>query len=735
MEMYVDAPSHQHMMAASFDRPNANRFRVRLMAENRNIRTSCISRTHQNIGGGNTGILTLTSSPSPSPKPNRASSRGRSRTTRPAAEYPAGEKGESGSPSRSSASHCQPATTSNSISDHPDTNPNDDLLTFETHATNGPSACSASEPAPNIDPLSPYTDHQSDNRPHHVSFDPKARIIPNPDEGNSSDEENHTRRSRSHTRKRPVRLCTKKIALPLNRSTSSLIGIGHHNNLSNASLSSITSPGPVSARELIAQTRKEIDEDEQFIPDAPRFVNLTLPSITRQPDRRALRLEEEHRLERWRQMGGRDKSNLKPTNYSNLSHLSSGLRERLTSATAPVQLSTNTAINSIPSSVSSEDVLKQITQDLPPSKQLRSVNSNALLAKSEPHDHKKSEQIHPLSPPVPVANSPSDDRPAPHVASAAKQGAASETLSPSQKIGRKSSRFRWLGQKVRSIRANRQRAHSLDPGNSNAIPSGESTHDAPGALLEKSPTPAWSLQSPHHMSPDKSLEGASLKRVSTPRVTPSQTIKSGAPLKRTSTPGTSIQSPSGPSLQRTSTPGAPPEKTSTPGPTLQRSATTGSLLIKPKHANFFRKLGIWRKKPPSSNQKESITDPAVASVDDVIVISAPPLSSPIQSMSNLSLALETNDDTRTTSANDKWGSSREIPLRECCSVCLDSANVGVGAKDETEFTPGALQHHHKKSWILQDTLKQGGIPSQQIKLISEELGAPYTTFVAHNPNT
>ncbi|POW11226.1 hypothetical protein PSTT_05390 [Puccinia striiformis] len=562
-------------MAASFDRPNANRFRVRLMAENRNIRTSCISRTHQNIGGGNTGILTLTSSPSPSPKPNRASSRGRSRTTRPAAEYPAGEKGESGSPSRSSASHCQPATTSNSISDHPDTNPNDDLLTFETHATNGPSACSASEPAPNIDPLSPYTDHQSDNRPHHVSFDPKARIIPNPDEGNSSDEENHTRRSRSHTRKRPVRLCTKKIALPLNRSTSSLIGIGHHNNLSNASLSSITSPGPVSARELIAQTRKEIDEDEQFIPDAPRFVNLTLPSITRQPDRRALRLEEEHRLERWRQMGGRDKSNLKPTNYSNLSHLSSGLRERLTSATAPVQLSTNTAINSIPSSVSSEDVLKQITQDLPPSKQLRSVNSNALLAKSEPHDHKKSEQIHPLSPPVPVANSPSEDRPAQHMTPAVKQETASETMSPSQKIG------------------------------------------------QKSPTPAWSLQSPHHISPDKSLEGASLKRVSTPRVTPSQTMKSGAPLKRTSTPGTSIQSPSGPSLQRTSTPGAPPEKTSTPGPTLQRSATTGSLLIKPKHANFFRKLGIWRKKPPSSNQKESITDPAVASVDDVIVISAP----------------------------------------------------------------------------------------------------------------
>ncbi|KAI9604356.1 hypothetical protein H4Q26_003970 [Puccinia striiformis f. sp. tritici PST-130] len=90
---------------------------------------------------------------------------------------------------------------------------------------------------------------------------------------------------------------------------------------------------------------------------------------------------------------------------------------------------------------------------------------------------------------------------------------------------------------------------------------------------------------------------------------------------------------------------------------------------------------------------------------------------------------------RTTSANDKWGSSREIPLRECCSVCLDSANVGVGAKDETEFTPGALQHHLKKSWILQDTLKQGGIPSQQIKLISEELGPPYTTFVAHNPNT
>ncbi|KAI9613298.1 hypothetical protein KEM48_003807 [Puccinia striiformis f. sp. tritici PST-130] len=614
MEMYVDAPSHQHMMAASFDRPNANRFRVRLMAENRNIRTSCISRTHQNIGGGNTGILTLTSSPT------------------------------------EAESEAEPS-------------------------------CSASEPAPNIDPLSPYTDHQSDNRPHHVSFDPKARIIPNPDEGNSSDEENHTRRSRSHTRKRPVRLCTKKIALPLNRSTSSLIGIGHHNNLSNASLSPITTPGPVSARELIAQTRKEIDEDEQFIPDAPRFVNLTLPSITRQPDRRALRLEEELRLERWRQMGGRDKSNLKPTNYSNLSHLSSGLRERLTSATAPVQLSTNTAINSIPSSVSSEDVLKQITQDLPPSKQLRSVNSNALLAKSEPHDHKKSEQIHPLSPPVPVANSPSEDRPAQHMTPAVKQETASETMSPSQKIGRKSSRFRWLGQKVRSIRANRQRAHSLGPENSNVTPPSESTNDTPGALLEKSPTPAWSLQSPHHISPDKSLEGASLKRVSTPR---------------NFNPGTSIQSPSGPSLQRTSTPGAPPEKTSTPGPTLQRSATTGSLLIKPKHANFFRKLGIWRKKPPSSNQKESITDPAVASVDDVIVISAPPLSSPIQAMSNLSLALETNDDMRTTSANDKWGSSREIPLRECCSVCLDSANVEVGAKDETEFTPGALQHHQKE---------------------------------------
>ncbi|KAI9604355.1 hypothetical protein H4Q26_003969 [Puccinia striiformis f. sp. tritici PST-130] len=591
-KMYVDAPSHQHMMAASFDRPNANRFRVRLMAENRNIRTSCISRTHQNIGGGNTGILTLTSSPSPkpkpSPKPNRASSRGRSRTTRPAAEYPAGEKGESGSPSSSSASHCLPATTSNSISDHPDTNPNDDLLTFETHATNGPSACSASEPAPNIDPLSPYTDHQSDNRPHHVSFDPKARIIPNPDEGNSSDEENHTRRSRSHTRKRPVRLCTKKIALPLNRSTSSLIGIGHHNNLSNASLSPLQSR-PRSARELIAQTRKEIDEDEQFIP-TPLHHSSTRSESTQTRRGTSIGTMEAN--------GGRDKSNLKPTNYSNLSHLSSGLRERLTSATAPVQLSTNTAINSIPSSVSSEDVLKQITQDLPPSKQLRSVNSNvtddqflggyddyigssntALLAKSEPHDHKKSEQIHPLSPPVPVATVP------PRIARHTHGPAAKQEPRLRQCLHR-----RRLDVKLR---------------------------------FQKSPTPAWSLQSPHHISPDKSLEGASLKRVSTPRVTPSQTMKSGAPLKRTSTPGTSIQSPSGPSLQRTSTPGAPPEKTSTPGPTLQRSATTGSLLIKPKHANFFRKLGIWRKKPPSSNQKESITDPAVASVDDVIVISAP----------------------------------------------------------------------------------------------------------------
>jgi hypothetical protein len=77
-------------------------------------------------------------------------------------------------------------------------------------------------------------------------------------------------------------------------------------------------------------------------------------------------------LERWRQMGGGHKSNLKPNAFSNLSHLSPVLRERLTNATVPVQLTTNTAINSIASSISPDDVL---TQSVSFPKQLTSVDS------------------------------------------------------------------------------------------------------------------------------------------------------------------------------------------------------------------------------------------------------------------------------------------------------------------------------------------------------------------------
>ncbi|CAH7677260.1 expressed protein [Phakopsora pachyrhizi] len=66
-----------------------------------------------------------------------------------------------------------------------------------------------------------------------------------------------------------------------------------------------------SAREIFHRTRLEIEEDEQFIPSAPRELKLVIPSITRKPSRKTLRLEEEERLRRWRETPGAGKSSLK----------------------------------------------------------------------------------------------------------------------------------------------------------------------------------------------------------------------------------------------------------------------------------------------------------------------------------------------------------------------------------------------------------------------------------------
>ncbi|EFP91447.2 uncharacterized protein PGTG_17697 [Puccinia graminis f. sp. tritici CRL 75-36-700-3] len=770
---------HDH--APTLGKPNLSQFRIQLMAETANIKRSCIARSP--CERGNTGAT---------PDPNPSRTRGRSTTTRSelnsnrstaqkqsGAYQPIGrirkekkdvdsdgvldgrllltepndpseiedghtlrinaavdenlnqrlaefdqKKNQNDQPqhsidSSSTSSAFKPSLLSTTTtSQYPPDHPHEDLLTIAS--TTVPSACSASSE------LVGTLDHQPNNHRPQLSFDPVVRIIPNPDEENSSDEENPRQRSRSRTRKRPVRLCTKKIALPLNISTSSLIGIGHHSNHSNASLIPNSPPGGVSSRELFAQTRKEIDEDEQFIPDVPRYLNLTLPSITRQPDRRALRLEEEHRLERWRQMGGGHKSNLKPNAFSNLSHLSPALREQLTSATVPIQLTTNTAINSIASSISPDDVL---TQSASFSKQLTSVDSKAQLKNSEP--------VHSIAPPIPGTITSPDCEPAHISVSVIDQTVCAESESPCllMKDGYKRSPFRWFGQKAKSIRLDRQRKVSGNLRNAPTSPPAESTGDSPPAPLQKTPTPAWVDQSSQCMSPDESLEGAPLKRMSTPRCLAEEVVITGAPLQRTATPSTSLQKPLVVPPQHNSTQGAPLEKTSTPGAALQRSATTGTLGSKPKQATFFKKLAIWRKTPPSSDRTELTIDPASGILDNVMVISttSPTLpSNPIQNPSNASLLLETNGDALSDIPTDKWGSRKEVPLRECCNTCLSSASIEAATSLDNQLSPGALKHYHKKSWILQDTLRQGGIPSQQIKLISEELGAPYTSWVAQD---
>ncbi|PLW53090.1 hypothetical protein PCANC_05832 [Puccinia coronata f. sp. avenae] len=551
-----------------------------------------------------------------------------------------------------------------------------------------------------------------------LRFDPIVRIIPNPDEENSSDEEHPARRNRSHPRKRPVRLCTKKIALPFNISTSSLIGIGYQSNHSNASLTHINSSGAVSSRELYAQTRKEIDEDEQFIPDAPRFLSLTLPSITRQPDRRALRLEEEHRLERWRQMGGGDKSNLKPINFHNLSHLSPALRDRLNNSTIPVQLSTNTAINSIPCSISPEDVLDKLdTHTIMPSKEPVSVNQDDQLEILDtPHTLTSSTSI--ASPLDNIPNSSAD------------HPSSSEVGVPSSlKLhALKNTRLGWLSDKVKSIR---RRTDSQDPIKVPYLPIVDSTSDLPGTLLQKSPTPAWFNRPSAHKPPDPSLEGAPLKRVSTPRGLMSDTTTAGAPLHRTATPATSIRKPTGTPLEQSCNVGAPLIKMPTPGAALQRSGTSGAPLSKPRNVPFLKKLAIWRKKPPPSSSINSapgfVNDPNY----DLSNTSHPdPLGRSTDNGSNNSLVPETDGNNMSTNTTDKWGSRKEVPLRECCKVCLNSANVNVSQSPDTRFSTGALKQHYSKNCILQDTLRQGGIPSQQIKLISAELGAPYSSWVS-----
>jgi hypothetical protein len=303
------------------------------------------------------------------------------------------------------------------------------------------------------------------------------------------------------------------------------------------------------------------------------------------------------------------------------------------------------------------------------------------------------------------------------------------------KNGYKRSRFQWFGQKAKSICLDRQRKVSGNLRKAFTSPPAESTGDSPDASIQKTPTPAWFDRSSQRMPPDESLEGAPLKRMSTPRCLAEEVGIPGATLQRTATPSTSSQNPLVVPPQHTSTQGTPLDKTSTPGAALQRSATAGTLGNKPKQATFFKKLVIWRKTPPSSDQTELTIDPASGILDNVMVISttSPTLpSSPNQNPSKASLLLETNDEVLPDIPTDKWGSRKEVPLRECCNACLNSASIEAATSLDNQLSPGALKHYHKKSWILQDTLRQGGIPSQQIKLISEELGAPYTSWVAHN---
>lgn len=272
---------------------------------------------------------------------------------------------------------------------------------------------------------------------------------------------------------------------------------------------------------------------------------------------------------------------------------------------------------------------------------------------------------------------------------------------------------------------------------------------------------------PEHPPPSSATEGAPLKRVSTPHVSRRISPSTGAPLQRmptNPTGGAPLQRTSTPGLRlvRSLTPASALHRSSTPGPRLQRSLTVGtpsqsdytpgtslvseldskirttplpSSRDRSKLAVFLNKLFNRNRSasgldPPSSAQLARSNTDVPEAGNDHHLASPPPLSISNLDHSSASLLVEGKIDLRHKEVLDKWGPRSKIGLRDCCQTCLKSANAADDESHEIQFSDGALKHYHTQSWFLADTLKQGGIPAQLVKLISEELGPPYTCWVS-----
>ncbi|EGG12871.1 uncharacterized protein MELLADRAFT_76398 [Melampsora larici-populina 98AG31] len=100
-----------------------------------------------------------------------------------------------------------------------------------------------------------------------------------------------------------------------------------------------------SRQSVLARTQREIEEDDQFIPAPVRTIKLTIPSLTRRPSSKKLRVREEERIRRCAEAhGGKIKSCLKRPS-SGFGATPSIPRSRRDSNEVGIAISTNTMRN------------------------------------------------------------------------------------------------------------------------------------------------------------------------------------------------------------------------------------------------------------------------------------------------------------------------------------------------------------------------------------------------------
>ncbi|KAG0151342.1 hypothetical protein CROQUDRAFT_130048 [Cronartium quercuum f. sp. fusiforme G11] len=140
----------------------------------------------------------------------------------------------------------------------------------------------------------------------HVTFYPIVRLIHAHDDLSNSCPSSMTH-SHHDSRKGRMRIAKKTLSLSFS------LTFHHRPMSSHFSISSPTLTADCNSRHAtLERTRLEIEEDEQFIPSTPRELKITIPSITRRRSRKAIRMEEEERMRRWREAtGGKLKSSLK----------------------------------------------------------------------------------------------------------------------------------------------------------------------------------------------------------------------------------------------------------------------------------------------------------------------------------------------------------------------------------------------------------------------------------------